>query len=88
MGEVPFGHPTYMNAESIVEHFFTSGVISEMWGDEVVHDILGGSSFWSPHIYERVHPRLLKRGVGVDRIVCLTSICLSRMLKRVYLVSQ
>ena len=45
LGVVPFGHPTYMNAESIVVQFFTSGVISEMWGDEVVHDILGGSSF-------------------------------------------
>ena len=53
-----------MNAESIVVQFFTSGVISEIWGDEAVHDILGGSSFWSPHIYERVHPRVLKRRGG------------------------
>ena len=33
--------------------YFTSGVISEMWVDQVVQDILGGSTFWSSHIYER-----------------------------------
>ena len=39
--------------ESILVQYFISGVISEMWVDQVVQDILGGSTFWSPHIYER-----------------------------------
>ena len=38
--------------KSILVQYFTSGVISEMWVDHVVQDILGGSTFWSPHIYE------------------------------------
>ena len=39
--------------ESILVQYFISGVISEMWVDQVVQDILGGNTFWWPHIYER-----------------------------------